>query len=115
MIELKDLKTLWKEDCRIDEILLDKSTLEIPVRHSRWLDLHHDCKTQLRKLESLKKGFKMGDRRGNPDYEKIVEAYAETEQCIEYSAECLSFLNKTSYHIGNCIRWRAFSSGVDIP
>ena len=112
MIRIKDLHEAWREDCQIDQILLDQTTLEIPVRHAKWLELHHDSKTQLRKLETIKKSYSMKDKK-TKEYAELLELVEETKQAVEMTAECIAFLNRTSYLINNIIKWRQFSSGVD--
>lgn len=112
MIRLSELHEKWREDCQIDQILLDQTTLEIPVRHSRWLELHHDSKTQLRKLETIKKSYSMKDRKSK-EYSELVDLIEETKQSVEMTAECIAFLNRMSYSINNIIKWRQFSTGVD--
>lgn len=111
MITLENLKDKWSVDCQIDKILLDDTTLQVPVRHSRWLDIHHDCKRQLRKLESLKKQFPPTERRGNSDYLNLLESIEDTKQCISYSEECISFINKLGFHVNNILKFRIWSQG----
>ena len=38
-MKLEDLKAQWKEDCKIDDIELDQSSLEIPKLHAKYSDL----------------------------------------------------------------------------
>jgi hypothetical protein len=38
-MKLEDLKAQWTEDCKIDDIELDQSSLEIPKLHAKYSDL----------------------------------------------------------------------------
>ena len=38
-MNLDELKTMWKEDCEIDDIELDNASLEVPKLHAKYQDL----------------------------------------------------------------------------
>ena len=40
---LDELKAEWKKDCEIDDIELDKSSLEVPRLHAKYSDLLTDA------------------------------------------------------------------------
>ena len=40
---LEDLKAEWKSDCEIDDIELDKSSLEIPKLHAKYSEYLTDA------------------------------------------------------------------------
>ncbi|SVC61710.1 uncharacterized protein METZ01_LOCUS314564, partial [marine metagenome] len=41
-MNLDELKEEWKKDCEIDDIELDKSSLEIPKLHAKWSEFLTD-------------------------------------------------------------------------
>ena len=38
-MNLDEIKLMWESDCEIDDIELDKSSLEVPKLHAKYLDL----------------------------------------------------------------------------
>ena len=34
-MNLKEIQTMWKDDCKIDDIELDASSLEVPRLHAK--------------------------------------------------------------------------------
>ena len=49
-MKLDDLKEEWKKDCEIDDIELDKSSLEIPKLHAKYSELLTDSIIQQKNL-----------------------------------------------------------------
>ena len=38
-MNLKEIQTMWKDDCKIDDIELDASSLEVPRLHAKYAEL----------------------------------------------------------------------------
>lgn len=49
MIELDNLKNLWRVDCIIDDVDIQKASVDSPRLHARYLGYLIDAKTELRK------------------------------------------------------------------
>lgn len=45
---LDDIKEMWKKDCEIDDIELDKSSLEVPKLHAKYSELLTDNSIRLK-------------------------------------------------------------------
>ena len=73
---LDDIKEMWKIDCEIDDIELDKSSLEVPKLHAKYSELLTDNSLRLKKL-NLKYQVALRDKwmyfNGKMDDETIKE------------------------------------------
>tara|TARA_B100000524_G_scaffold310526_1_gene186827 strand:- start:21 stop:464 length:444 start_codon:yes stop_codon:yes gene_type:complete len=47
---LDEIKDMWKTDCQIDDIELDKSSLEVPKLHAKYSELLTDNSLRLKQL-----------------------------------------------------------------
>jgi len=50
-MNLDQIKEMWKEDCEIDDIELDKSSLEVPKLHAKYSELLTDKTVALKNLQ----------------------------------------------------------------
>ena len=103
----------WKKDCVIDEVELDKSSLDTPCLHSKYLDYLYAFKKELRKLIRLKKSIPSSDRRNNPDYGRLEEEIEVTENAIDSCERIIQAISQRQWIIKNTISWRQFTQGVD--
>jgi len=75
-MNLDELKTMWKEDCKVDDIELDTSSLEVPKLHAKYSELLTDASIQL-KNSNLKYQLLLKDKwlwfHGKMDQSKIKE------------------------------------------
>ena len=73
---LEQIKEMWSKDCIIDDIELDKSSLEVPKLHAKYSELLTDNVIKLKNLE-FKRSLLMKDKwlwyNGKMDQETIVE------------------------------------------
>ena len=53
---LDEIKAMWSKDCEIDDIELDKSSLDVPKLHSKYSDLLTD---NILKLKGIFKGLQL--------------------------------------------------------
>src|SRR6056300_54894 len=51
MIDLNNILEMWSEDCKIDEMRLDRSSRETPILHAKYLRLLSEAKLMLKKAE----------------------------------------------------------------
>ena len=51
MIDLNNILDMWSEDCKIDEMRLDRSSRETPILHAKYLRLLSEAKLMLKKAE----------------------------------------------------------------
>tara|TARA_B100000902_G_C27269851_1_gene895709 strand:- start:285 stop:731 length:447 start_codon:yes stop_codon:yes gene_type:complete len=51
MIDLKSLLDEWKDDCKISEMHLDESSRQVPILHSKYLEILMNAKLLLKKKE----------------------------------------------------------------
>lgn len=75
-MNLDEIKAEWKKDCEIDDIELDKSSLEVPKLHAKYSELLTDHVIKLKNLE-LKRQLLLKDKwlwfNGKLDQERIKE------------------------------------------
>ena len=56
MIDLNKINEMWEKDSKIDDVMLDQSTLKIPQLHQKYLSLHGEFKLLLaKKNQELKR------------------------------------------------------------
>jgi len=51
-MKLTEIQEMWAQDCRIDETNLGRASANVPVLHSKYLNLLTTSRLQLRKSES---------------------------------------------------------------
>ena len=49
---LDEIKDMWKTDCQIDDIELDKSSLEVPKLHAKYSELLTDNSLSFKTTQS---------------------------------------------------------------
>ena len=139
---LEEIQNLWKKDSKIDEVLLDESTLRIPQLHHKYLTLHSEYtllvkkkQQELRTLEH-KKWLYYSGKAAPEEYEdepfphKVIKAdiqnwmgvdekIQKVEMQIDYYLtvsdtlrEILRQINQMTYNIRAAIDWRKFTGGV---
>ena len=139
---LEEIQNLWKKDSKIDEVLLDESTLRIPQLHHKYLTLHSEYtllvkkkQQELRTLEHRKWMYYSG-KAAPEEYEEkpfeykviksdvqhwvgVDEQIQKVEMQIDYYnttvsvlSEILKQIHQMSYNIKNAIEWRRFTGGV---
>lgn len=73
---LDELKAEWKKDCEIDDIELDKSSLEVPRLHAKYSDLLTDAVIRHKNIQ-LKYSMLLKDKwlwfNGKMDEERVKE------------------------------------------
>jgi hypothetical protein len=141
-VTLEEIQNLWKKDSKIDEVLLDESTLRIPQLHHKYLTLHSEYtllvkkkQQELRTLEHRKWMYYSG-KAAPEEYEEkpfeykviksdvqhwvgVDEQIQKVEMQIDYYnttvsvlSEILKQIHQMSYNIKNAIEWRRFTGGV---
>ena len=139
---LEEIQNLWKKDSKIDEVLLDESTLRIPQLHHKYLTLHSEYtllvkkkQQELRTLEHRKWLYYSG-KAAPEEYEEkpfeykviksdvqhwvgVDEQIQKVEMQIDYYnttvsvlSEILKQVHQMSYNIKNAIEWRRFTGGA---
>ena len=54
-IKLSDIQEMWKKDCKIDDIELDASSLQVPILHAKYIEILSNQKLiQIRYEQQLK-------------------------------------------------------------
>ena len=48
---LDEIKLMWKEDCIVDDIELDKSSLDVPKLHAKYSELLSDTLVKLKQCQ----------------------------------------------------------------
>jgi hypothetical protein len=57
MIDLKNVLSMWAQDCIIDEMNLDEASRQTPMLHAKYLELYSLAKLQLKKAEMSQKSL----------------------------------------------------------
>ena len=57
MKELDRILQMWEEDCRIDDLRLDKTSADTPKLHAKYLQLLSVAKIKLKKVEFKQKSL----------------------------------------------------------
>ena len=141
-MDLDKINAMWKVDCKIDNVMLDESSIKIPQLHQKYLTLHSEFtilikkkRLDLKKAEHYKYLFYAG--KGPPeayedkpfpykllknearDWVQVDDDIQAIELKIEYYCatintltEILKQINQMSFNIKNCIEWRRFTGGV---
>ncbi len=140
-MNLEEIQEIWKKDSKIDEVMLDESSLRIPQLHQKYLTLLSEFTLLLRKkrqeLKTLhhRKWLYYSGKATPEEYEdkpfpyKVIksdiqnwigvdEQVLNVEMQIEYYdttvealKEILKQINQLSYNIKNAIQLRCFVGG----
>lgn len=140
-MDLATIQQWWKEDAKIDDILLDDASLRIPRLHQKYLTLHTEYvigykrkSQQLKKLRHEKWLYYSG--RAAPEIyvtkpfphkllktdvhnwvdadEEVLAVEMELEifdATISALENILKQIHQMSFNIKNAITWRQFTSG----
>lgn len=141
-MDLKTIQEWWKEDSKLDEILLDESSLRIPRLHQKYLTLHTEFVIgQKRKTQQLKKlrhnKWLYYSGRAEPEVyvnnpfphkllktdvhnwvdidDEVLAVEMELEQYIATVStleNILKQIHQMSFNIKNAIEYRKFVSGA---
>lgn len=141
-MDLETIQNMWKKDSVIDDILLDKASLQIPQLHQKYLSLTNEFRllrkkknNELKKMSHRKWLYYSGKAKPE-EYEKepfnykvmksdvnnwvaVDDVILRIETQIEYYdtiidtlTEILKQINQMSFNIKNAINWRTFTGGV---
>ena len=139
-MDLQAIQGMWEKDSKIDDVMLDESSLRIPQLHHKYLTLHNEysllskkAKQQLRTLQHKKWLYYSGKEvpeGAEPFPYKVIksdiqnwmgvdEDIMKVEMKIDYYEVVLDTLrdilkqvHQMTYHIKQCIEWRRFVNGV---
>ena len=141
-MDLQTINEMWEKDSKIDDVMLDTSSLAIPQLHQKYLDLLSEFTLLLKKTQQQHKTaqhlkFLYYSGKASPEeYEEkpfpykvlkgeawnwvnIDEDIQKIELKIEYYntvlrtlEEILKQVHQMSYNIKNAIQWRAFVGGA---
>jgi hypothetical protein len=112
MISLDDVLSEWKEDCKIDKVLLDESARQLPNLHAKYLDYHTQFQRQQRLLKRKKSEIPASDRRGNESYLQVEELLSQQQDAIDATNEILKAIHQMSFTISTMVKWRVFLNGT---
>lgn len=139
-MDLEQIQQMWEKDSKIDDVMLDESSLRIPQLHHKYLTLHNEfsllnkkASQELRKLQHKKWLYYSGKEvpeDADPFPYKVIKSdiqhwvgidddVMKVELKLEYYDVVLHTLNdilkqvhQMTYHIKQCIEWRRFVNGV---
>jgi hypothetical protein len=141
MIDLETINSMWEKDSKIDDIMLDQTTIRIPQLHQKYLSLHGEFKLllakknqELKKVQHSKWLYYSGKAKPEvyedkpfdykvmksdvPSWIAVDEDINRLEMQVEYYkttldtlSEILKQVHQLSYSIGNMIKWRMFTNG----
>ncbi len=134
------IQEMWEKDSKIDDVMLDESSLKIPQLHQKYLTLYNEfsllsrkTKQQLKTLEHKKWLYYSGKEvpeDADPFPHKVIKSDVQNwigvdkdiqtmEMKAEYYdvilnalSEILRQVHQMTYHIKQCIEWRRFVNGV---
>jgi hypothetical protein len=101
----------WKRDSRLDEVLIDKSSLAVPCLHAKYVDVLMQFKKELRSLERQKKSIPATERRTTTNYNDIIEQIDEYKDGIDAVEKIIHHINGMTYALGNVVKWRQYVGG----
>ena len=140
-MNLDKILQMWSVDSKIDEILLDESSLKIPSLHSKYLTLYsqfklllHKAEAEKRKISHMKTLYYSGKalpevyeempfeykviKSDVPSWVMVDDAYVKVEEKIhnyevilDTLSDIIKQIHQMSYTIGNIIKWRVFAQG----
>jgi len=141
-MDLNTINDMWEKDSKIDEVMLDNSTLQIPRLHQKYLTLHSEYslllkqkELQLRQMKHEKWLYYSGKAapeayEDKPFHYKVLkgevsswvevdEEISKVEMKLQYYGvvirtleEILKQIHQLSFNIKNIIEWRRFTGGV---
>ena len=139
-MNLETIQEMWEKDSKIDDVMLDESSLKIPQLHQKYLTLYNEfsllsrkTKQQLKTLEHKKWLYYSGKEvpdDAEPFPYKVIKSDIQNwmgvdkdiqtmEMKVEYYdvilnslTEILRQVHQMTYHIKQCIEWRRFVNGV---
>ena len=139
-MNLDTIQEMWEKDSKIDDVMLDESSLKIPQLHQKYLTLYNEfsllsrkTKQQLKTLEHKKWLYYSGKEvpdDAEPFPHKVIKSDVQNwmgvdkdiqtmEMKVEYYdvilnalSEILRQVHQMTYHIKQCIEWRRFVNGV---
>lgn len=142
MVDLDTINNMWLKDSKIDEIMLDQTTIKIPQLHQKYLSLHGEFKLLLaKKTQELKRAqhskwlYYSGKAKPEvyeetpfdykvmksdvPAWVGVDEDINKLEMQVEYYktvldtlSEILKQIHQLSFNIKNIIAWRSFAGGI---
>lgn len=142
MIDLKTIQSEWKTDSKIDDLLLDETSMKIPCLHQKYLEYRSDISLTLKRKQQELKFIKHKKSlyylgKADPDeyllkpfphkvlktdlgdWIGVDEEYCKVELEVEYYTsalhtcdEILKQIHQISFNIKNTIAWRQFVSGA---
>ena len=142
MIDLEKINEMWAKDSKIDDIMLDQTTIRIPQLHQKYLTLHGEFKLlltkksqELKKMQHKKWLYYSGKAKPEvyaeepfdykimksdvPNWVAVDDEINRIEMQVEYYktvldtlSEILKQIHQLSFNIKNIIAWRTFTGGV---
>ena len=138
-MDLEKIIEMWEKDSKIDQVMLDESSIKIPQLHQKYLTLLSEYTLLLKKKQQELKVMKhnkwlfYSGKHVPPDSEpfpykvsrsevsnwiEVDEDINRVEMKVEYYQtvlrtleEILKQVHQLSYNIKNAIQWRTFTSG----
>ncbi len=114
MLDPNQILSEWKDDCQLDEILIDTSALQIACLHSKYVVYLTTLKKQLRYFKRKKKEFPATERRGSTEYSRLEELISEHDDVIDATERIIYSINQFSFTLNTIVKWRCHLKGVDI-
>ena len=139
-MDLEKIQEMWEKDSKIDDVMLDESSLRIPQLHHKYLTLHNEYSllnkkaTQELKRMTHRKWLYYSGKEVPDDAEpfpyKVIKSDVQNwigvdddimkvEMKLEYYSvvlhalsDILKQIHQMTYHIKQCIEWRRFVNGV---
>ena len=142
MVNLETINEMWEKDSKIDDIMLEQSTIKIPQLHHKYLSLHGEFKLlltkknqELKRMQHNKWLYYSGKAKPEvyedkpfdykvmksdvPSWIAVDEEINKLEMQVEYYktvldtlSEILKQVHQLSFNIKNIIAWRTFTGGV---
>lgn len=131
---------MWEQDSKIDDVMLDESSIRIPQLHHKYITLHNEysllskkASQELKRLQHKKWLYYSGKEvpeDSEPFPYKVIKSdvvhwvqidddVMKVEMKLEYYdvvlhtlSDILKQVHQLSYNIKNAITWRMFVNGV---
>ena len=139
-MDLESIQKMWEKDSKIDEVMLDESSIRIPQLHHKYITLHNEfsllskkASQELKRLQHKKWLYYSGKEvpeDAEPFPYKVIKSdvvhwvqidddVMKVEMKLEYYdvvlhtlSDILKQVHQLSYNIKNAIEWRRFVGGV---
>ena len=139
-MDLESIQKMWEKDSKIDEVMLDESSIRIPQLHHKYITLHNEfsllskkASQELKRLQHKKWLYYSGKEvpeDAEPFPYKVIKSdvvhwvqidddVMKVEMKLEYYdvvlhtlSDILKQVHQLSYNIKNAITWRMFVNGV---